>query len=180
MLVFLALLTGCAGTQPPVEHGLVGVDGIACVGTVQTPPAGLVESAESELLARALGKSGAGKLCAGKVFQVISPVSVYRVWHSEKSYTLYGGWWSFTRPQGPQDRYREENAICPSWSALDRLSSCSIKAGAKIVVGPGQSADCQQDQLAYAKSPVNQVFIPNDARNDMLYVENCTAGSEWP
>ncbi len=179
-LFLLVCLAGCAGVTPPPEQALSGIDGIACVGGVASPPEGLVEADDKALLQRALGASGAGKLCGGKVFQAIRPVTVYRVWNSEMSYTLYGGWWSFTLPKGPKDKYREENEICPSWSKLDRMSSCTIRVGTKIVSGPGQSADCSQDQLSYPKSAVNQVFIPNDSRNNVLFVEDCTAGTSWP
>jgi len=130
------------------------------------------------LLKKSLGARTEGKLCTGKVFLAEKPVTVYRVWNSDKNYTIYGSWWSFDSPQGPKIQYRKDNGICPSWSTLDRLSSCTIKVGAKIVVGPGQSAKCAES--TYAKSAVNQVFIPNDSRNDVLFVENCTAGVDWP
>ena len=68
------------------------------------------------------------------------PISVYRVWTKAKSDTQLGRWWSFTPPKGPIDAYRRDNAICSEWSAFDVVSACMLKVGAKIVVGPGQSA----------------------------------------
>jgi len=177
LLVF-ASLGGCAMHTPPDGQTISGIDGIACVGQVNPPPAGLVAADDDALLKTVLGSSGKGMLCAGKVYQATQPVTVYRVWDATKTYTLYGGWWSFNQPQGPRDRYQVENDICPEWSALDRMSSCSIKVGAKIVVGPGQSATCEQSTLP--KSAANQVFIPNDSRNNVLFVENCSEGVVWP
>jgi len=58
------------------------------------------------------------------------------------------------------------------------MTSCSIKIGTKIVVGPGQSANCED--FTYPKSAVNQVYIPNNSRNDLIFIENCTAGLPWP
>ena len=178
--VFLLLycLVGCAGVGTVSDHALVGVDGIVCAGQIEMPPVGLVEAEDTDLLTKSLGASGEGKLCAGRVFVAKQPVMVYRVWNSEKSYTVYGGWWSFNQPMGPKKRYREDNEICPSWSALDRMTSCTIKVGTKIVVGPGQSAQCEA--FTYAKSAVNQVYVPNDSRNAVVLVENCTEGVVWP
>ena len=151
----------------------------ACVGEVVTPPEGLVAATDDALLASAIGAPTAGALCKGKVFVAAKPVTVYRVWDSSKSYTLYGRWWSFNLPQGPRDKYRVDNDICPEWSPLNIMSSCTIKAGTKVVVGPGQSAKCADGSVLPA-SAVNQVYIPNDSKNNVLYVENCTPGTVWP
>lgn len=150
-----------------------------CVGDVVTPPAGLVASSDEALLAKAIGAPEAGKLCKGKVFVAEKAVTVYRVWDSAKSYTLYGGWWALDMPKGPRDEYRVKNDICPEWSPLNIMSSCTIKVGTKVVIGPGQSAKCADGSVLPA-SATNQVFIPNDSRNNVLYVEGCTAGTVWP
>lgn len=154
-----------------------------CAGTVQPPPPGFTEVNDPDLLAKAIGAPEQGKLCTGKVYQLDSQadklVVVYRVWDASRPYTSVGSWWSFDSPQGPRDAYRAQNEICPDWSALNKVSMCTIKPGSKIVVGPGQSAKCSAD-LTYPTSPANQVFIPNDTRNNMVYVENCTEGEDWP
>ncbi|MBY4675200.1 hypothetical protein K6T12_01165 [Marinobacterium sp. CAU 1594] len=173
LLFSSVLLAGCAATGPQSQrtHTVAGIDGVACVGQVMSPPGGFVEVMDPPLLEKALGVSGKGGLCEGRVFEAAEPVAVYRVWNSDKSYTLYGGWWSFEPPHGTKAQYREANAICPSWSTLDRVSRCTLKVGSRVVVGPGQSAQCQD--FSYAKSAVNQVYIPNDARNDLVYVKDC-------
>ncbi len=150
-----------------------------CVGNIQAPAVGLEATSDPELLQSALGQPDKGQLCMGQVFVATAPVKVYRVWDQAKSYTLYGRWWSFMLPKGPTDQYREANAICPNWSVLNQMSSCTLKVGSKIVVGPGQSADCGEG-LVYPKSAVNQVYINNDSRNNVLWVENCDPGSNWP
>lgn len=179
-LIFIAsgCLAACSAVPIYSQSKTVGTDGIACVGNVMQTPPGLVETENAALLAEARGASGEGKLCAGKVFRVTHPLTVYRVWDGAKSYTEYGRWWSFSPPQGPRESYREANEICASWSALDRLSACMLKAGALIVIGPGQSASC--GSTSYAKSAVNQVYVPNDSKNGQLYVENCIPSEKWP
>ena len=164
----LALLGAC--TSLPRQTG--------CVGTVMHPPAGLAETSDAALLASAIGEPGKGALCMGKVFVVDKPVRVYRVWDAAKSYTLPGRWWSFSVPVGPRDTYRVANDICPEWSPLDIMSSCMIKSGTKIVIGPGQSAQCDAGLLP--ASATNQVYIPNDSRNNVVLVENCSSGTDWP
>lgn len=151
----------------------------SCVGEIITPPAGLVASTDDALLAKAIGAPEAGKLCKGKIFVAEKPITVYRVWDSSKSYTLYGGWWSLDVPKGPRNEYAVKNDICPEWSPLNIMSSCTIKVGTKVAIGPGQSAKCADGSVLPASS-VNQVFIPNDSRNNVLYVENCTPGTVWP
>ena len=172
------LLASCSGIATHLKSTAIGKDGIACVGDVMEPPPGLVEAQDDALLAKTLGASGKGNLCTGKVFKVTYPLTVYRVWDNSKSYTVYGSWWSFSPPQGPRDAYREANDICPEWSALDRMSACTLKIGALIVIGPGQSAACAG--TGYAKSKINQVYVPNDSKIGQIFVENCINSDKWP
>lgn len=150
----------------------------SCVGAVSEPPQGLVKIEDQGLLKDAVGEEDAGRLCMGEVFSVSSPVTVCRVWNSEADYTLYGRGWSFELPKGPREAYCEANEVCEEWSPLDVMSSCTLIAGAKIAVGPGQSVKCENG--SYPKSAVNQVYVPNDSRNNILFVENCTQGTPWP
>lgn len=173
------------GAQPPAVAPLQAgpLDGIACVGSVDAPPAGaepLQDKAVAEdMFKRALGADGAGSLCTGQLFRATAAIKVYRVWNSEKDYTQFGSWWSFAPPTAPRERYREENAICEDWSLLDRLIVCDMKVGTNFVIGPGQSATCKVGP-SYPKSATNQVFIPNDGRNDLIFVENCEQKGPWP
>jgi hypothetical protein len=149
-----------------------------CVGEVITPPSGLVEVSDDALLASALGAPGKGALCKGKVYRVDKLLTVYRVWDGSKAYTALGRWWSLNKPVGPRDKYRVDNDICPEWSPLDKMNWCIIKIGTKIVIGPGQSAQCASSLLP--ASATNQVFIPNDTRNNITLVEYCSTPTDWP
>jgi hypothetical protein len=193
-LVLLLSSVGCGGSatvqgtaktpdhEPaPAETSLpaVGpVDGVACVGNIDPIPEGAKEITDEPLAKSAIDETGKGKLCMTRVFEVVAPIKVYRVWNSQKSYTELGKWWSFSKPAGPVDTYREQNAICPEWSDLDRVSVCELKVGAHFAVGPGQSAACTSTK--YEKSAVNQVFIPNDTREQKVYVDHCEQLGAFP
>jgi hypothetical protein len=184
-LILLGVVLSCqkpvpVGPKPVVESPApAAVDGVACVGAISPAPDGLKEVTDEALLQSALAASGKGQLCTGRVYEATKPVIVYRVWNQEKSYTQTGRWWSFDVPKGDVESYRKENAICPEWSALNVVSSCTIKVGTHVVFGPGQSATCEGG-LTYEKSAVNQVYIPNDGLKGQIFVENCTEGKPWP
>ena len=165
----VAWLSACASLPAPRSE---------CVGTIETPPAALVDTSDPALLGSALGQPGKGALCTAQVFVAEQPVKVYRVWDASKPYTAIGSWWSLTAPTGPRDQYRLDNAICPEWSALDKVSYCSIKVGVKVAIGPGQSAQCANAMLPASAN--NQVYIPNDTRNNVVLVEQCSEGADWP
>jgi len=172
--LLLIVVSGCAVHQQVPTGQLAGIDGIACRGAITVPVVGLTAIDDPQLIQSALGKSGEGKLCAGRVYQVTAPLTVYRVWNRSKSYSLYGRWWSLTRPTGPRAKYRKANDICPSWSELNEMIACTVIPGSRLVIGPGQSLTCKD--MTLPASPVNQVYIPNDSRNNILHVENCTEG----
>jgi hypothetical protein len=183
LAVALSLLLACSASPPPSPRtpspgtSSPAPTAGACPGEIHAV-AGLKEVDDPALLQQALGKSGEGKLCAGKVFEATAPITVHRVWNKSEARTLQGRWWSFERPRGPTDDYRRQNAVCPEWSPLDVVSTCRVKVGARLVVGSGQSVTCKE--TSFPASPVNQVFIPNDGKNNVLYVEDCSPGDPWP
>nr|WP_202819722.1 hypothetical protein [Thaumasiovibrio subtropicus] len=79
-----------------------------------------------------------------------------------------GSWWAWEKPAGSVSQYREDYEICYQWSPLDRLVVCDLKPGSKVVVGPGQSAQCSE-YLTYPQSNKQQVYIENAA----TVMENC-------
>ncbi|WPB59296.1 hypothetical protein [Xylophilus sp. GOD-11R] len=149
-----------------------------CVGDIEEPPIGMVAASDESLLTEAIGLPGNGALCKGRVFVVDKPVRVFRVWDGSKPHTQHGRWWSFFPPLGPREKYARDNDICPEWSPLDTVSSCMLKPGARVVMGPGQGAQCADRVLP--PSSVNQVYIPNDGRQQILFVDHCGDGSPWP
>lgn len=200
LIVTVGLLAGC--TTSPQQA--VTNNTTACIGEIQPVPEGLVAADDPELLQTALGGPMQGRLCKGQVFVARQPVLVYRGWNHANPNSLYGSWWTFTEPASTRAQYRVDYAICPSWNPLTRISVCQVKVGSKLVVGPGQSAACPIDQLSYAASPHNQVYLPNTRQStqpsiqpsilpnaqpsaqqnqpqqQLLQVENCRDNLKWP
>jgi hypothetical protein len=177
--VALAFSLGACSTPPRTGGDApTGIDGIACVETTADAVPHAVESADQTLLAEALGASGKGGICAGKVLVVQRSSRVFRVWDARRAATEPGRWWAPIPPGSSREEYRGRYAICSAWSALDRLVSCDMKAGAVVLAGSTQSADC--DEGTYAKSGFVQIYVRNDAAHDQVFVENCRDEGSWP
>ena len=185
-VLLLPLLVACGGAEPPLKAPVGGPEApvaaapAACPGKIEAQD-GLTAVSDDALYKQALGEPTKGSLCTGQVFEAQKPVKVYRVWNKAKGYTKLGRWWSFSAPRGPIEAYRTQNAICPEWSDLDMVSECTLKVGARVVVGPGQSANCKAG--SFPVSPTNQVFIPNETKdpaNQKVFVEACSEGAPWP
>lgn len=177
--VAVSIALAACGHLPREERVTqTGVDGVACVGAIQNTPSGMAETDDPALLSQARAATGKGGICAGKVFTVREKVRVYRVWDASRQYTQMGRWWSLRKPEGPKDKYRHEYAICPSWSALDHLVSCEVTLGASIVIGTTQSAACEDGD--YPKTSLNQVYIPNNAAQNLVLVNDCRDEGAWP
>jgi hypothetical protein len=145
-----------------------------CLGSTALPPtlAGQFDAVnDPTLLQEAIGKPEKGKLCQGKVYQSKpqTKITVYRAWNSTNPNSQYGQWWAFNKPEGRIAQYRSDYEICYQWSPLDKMVSCTLKAGTKIVVGNGQSASCSE-YLSYPVSAKQQIYLV-DAQSA---VENCT------
>lgn len=156
-----------------------GLDGAACVGHAPSQVNGFKAVKDEDLMRYAQGITDKGGLCDSKTFKAIEPVTVYRVYDGSKPHTATGRWWSFTTPTPPKDQYRKDNAICPEWSNLDRMTVCKIKVGTVVALGTTQSATCA-DGTTYPKNATIQVYIPNDGKNQVILVDDCKEQGEWP
>lgn len=178
MLLILAC-SGCA------SYSITDETGEATVATSETPtsplsseinacpgdfnlPVGLEDKfaqvEDDALLQSALGQPKAGKLCQGRVYKVKdnTRVTLYRAWNSTNPNSNMGHWWAFNRPQGQVSQYRADYEICYQWSPLDKLTHCTLKAGSKVVIGTGQSAECSP-YLTYPASAAKQIYLADAA-----------------
>ena len=146
-----ALLLGCASTP--------GSD--RCAGQTQPTLPGMAAVDNPDLLNSALGQPGKGGLCAGQVRRqepADQTVTVYRVYDNNKVNSRLGRWWSFSQPQGPVAAYRAANAICPSWSQLNRVVRCQLKVGAQVAVGPARAPIARRTPITRRRRSTRSTF----------------------
>ena len=145
-----------------------------CIGTTALPAhfQGKFQAIDdAPLLEQAIGEPTKGKLCQGQVYELKqdASVTIYRAWNSTNPGSEKGKWWASSKPTGKTAGYREDYEICYQWSPLDKLTTCKLKAGTKVVIGNGQSAECSA-YLTYPVSAAQQIYIDDAATS----VERCT------
>lgn len=175
------VVSGCAMNAEKPSVGAVS-EADYCLGSTDLPKnlaPYFDEVDDPELLASTIGEPDKGMLCQGKVYQAKedTDVPVYRAWNSTNPNSQFGNWWAFDKPRGLTATYREDYEICYQWSPLDKLVSCTLRAGSKVVVGNGQSATCSQ-YLTYNKSAAQQVYIQN-SEQDTLHCDVKDAEFSW-
>jgi hypothetical protein len=165
-------------TTPPTTP--VTPPPVACAGPVATPPGGLVKDAEPPP-AWAIGAPGKGSLCEGQVFTAKEPVTVYRVfsasWKTSKLAGPAGAYWTLEKPSGTAAQYRTTYEICQEWNDLDMLNECKIEKGAKVILGPGQSATCEKSGGSFPGNAANQLVIVKKA-DGSVPVTNCKESAQ--
>lgn len=163
----LVLLSGCAVNHN--QSGNVTSNGeespppAVCTGQVVAPPAyvpKLTEVDDPALVSESVKGPDQGYLCQAKAYKVNESFEIFRSWNSTNPGSELGNWWAFTMPSGSVSEYRENYAICPSWSPLDRMTRCRVKVGSHLVLGTGQSAFCSK-YLTYPTSSEIQIFLAN-------------------
>lgn len=182
LVIGLALtLFGCASNQ--LEDKAQNVDSEHfCLGSSDLPEnlTNKFEAVDDEaLLNETLGEPKAGALCQGQVYQSKeeTKVTLYRAWNSTNPNSKFGKWWAFDKPTGEVSKYRSDYEICYQWSPLDKLVSCTLKEGTKVVVGTGQSAECSA-YLTYPVSAKQQIYI-DDAASSLESCETLNGEFSW-
>jgi hypothetical protein len=147
---------------------------------VATPPAGFVKEAEAPP-AWSIGAPGKGSLCEGQVFVAKEPVTVYRVfsasWKTSKLAGPTGAYWTLEKPSGTSTQYRTTYEICQEWNDLDMLNECKVEKGAKVILGPGQSATCEKSGGSFPGNAANQVVLVKKA-DGSVPVTNCKESAQ--
>lgn len=93
----------------------------------------------------AINPPGKGGVSTALVVRITRDIPVYRLWNgpgkkdSRGNTNRLGAWWSYDRPAGPADKYRFDYEICRSWNELSWVATCTLKKGAVVAIGPGQS-----------------------------------------
>ncbi len=148
LAVFLPLASACGAGAPP------GGTLPAGPATLALPPQLLGKAvvvadgdpaASRADLASAVKKPGEGGITRGIVVRLIADVPVWRMWSGPAKKDAsgrtnrMGQWWSYDPPRGSQQAYRSDYEICVGWNDLTHVAACTLKKGAVVAVGPGNS-----------------------------------------
>lgn len=112
-------------------------------GKAEVVPKGDPDEARADL-ASAVKAAGEGGLTRGIVVRMTADVPIWRMWSGPtKKYdgrtNRMGQWWSYDAPHGTQSGYRIAYEICASWNDLTYMARCTLKKGAVVAIGPGNS-----------------------------------------
>ncbi len=72
---------------------------------------------------------------------------------------------AFDQPRGTREGYRRAYEICGAWNTLTWVAGCTLKQGAVVAIGPGQSVSAEEcgDSSGYEAYGVNphawQVYV---------------------
>lgn len=139
----LAVLAGCATTARDPLGLPATLQGRAELLRLDDP------DYERAMAFNALKKPGDGGVLGVAVVRITQELPVYRLWNgpavkdARGNTNRLGGWWSADKPQGPVAQYRTDYEVCNAWNQLTWLASCTLRPGAVVVVGPGQSVSAQ-------------------------------------
>lgn len=122
-------------------------------------------------LPNAVKPPGQGGLLSGAVIRLHADTPVYRLWSgpakkdARGNTNRIGQWWSFDRPKGSRQGYREAYEICLSWNDLTYVAQCTLRKGAVVSVGPGNSVSAQTCNDASGKE-----VYPENRRDFQIFI----------
>ncbi len=150
---------------------LLSLPALARGGALQLPPrlkgkAVVLAPSDPDYARAALDKGvkvrGGGGLSAGIVVKLNADLVVYRLYNGPKwtdsqgRNNRFGQWWTYDRPHGTQTDFRRDYAVCQGWNEVSWVTTCKLKKGSVVAIGPGQSVDqdtCAKKGESY---PANQ------------------------
>lgn len=97
-------------------------------------------------VAAAVKPEGQGGVSRALVVRLSQDLPVYRMWNgpvTSGNSNRLGGWWAFDAPRGSREGYRRAYEICGTWNQLAWVATCTLKSGAVVAIGPGQSVSAQ-------------------------------------
>lgn len=131
----MAVLSACAvpSSVPPLPPGLAD--------TVEVLDVADPAYAQANVAA-AVKPAGQGGVSQAVVIRLRQDMAVYRLWNGPGAVAgnnRLGSWWAFDPPRGTQEGYRRAYEICGTWNQLAWVAQCTLKQGAVVAIGPGQS-----------------------------------------
>lgn len=113
-------------------------------------------------LTSAVKPAGEGGISEGMVVRLTADIPVWRMWSgpakkdARGNTNRLGQWWGYETPHGTQQKYRTDYEICQSWNDLTWMAKCTLKKGAVVAVGPGQSVSAKTCGAPSEEYPANK------------------------
>lgn len=135
---------------------------------------------------------GQGGVSEAQVVRLTRDLPVYRLWNgpakvnSAGQTNRLGPWWSFDPPTGAVSSYRNNYEICLSWNDLTWAARCTLKKGAVVAIGPGQSVAVETcnnpaGPEQYGANPRDwQVYVNQPWAQPASVFECPPAGADYP
>jgi hypothetical protein len=107
---------------------------------------------------------GEGNVSRAMVIQLTQDIHVFRLWSGPDKKDAngrtnrIGSWWTYDPPRGAATQYRVDYEICRAWNDLTFVATCTLKEGAIVAIGPGNSvsADTCGDKAGQEHYPANE------------------------
>lgn len=121
----------------------------------------------------AVKPAGQGGISEALVIYMLEDIPVYRMWNgpnkldSRGNTNRMGSWWSYDAPVGTVNQYRVNYEICKSWNDLTWMATCTLKKGAVVAIGPGQSVTAET-----CGDPTGKENYPANPRDWQLFVNS--------
>jgi len=160
LALFAATAVGCS-TVMSVQHIELSLP------PQLTGKATVLKTSDSDypraVLKNAVKQIGGGGISDGLVMKTTEDLNVYRLWNGPNkkdkngNTNRLGSWWSYVPPIGDVGTYRINYEVCNNWNDLTWVAICTLKAGAVVAIGPGQSVSSVtcQDQTGKETYPSN-------------------------
>lgn len=115
-------------------------------------------------VAAAIKSAGASGIAQALVVRLTEDVPVWRMWSgpakkdARGNTNRLGQWWTYDSPHGDQQQYRQDYEICRAWNDLTWMARCTLKKGAVVAIGPGQSVTAKEcgDPTGEESYPANE------------------------
>lgn len=124
------------------------------------------------MVSAAVKPAGMGGVSDALVVKTSQDITVYRMWNGPNrldargNTNRLGGWWSYDAPAGSAAGYRRNYEICLGWNDLTWVATCTLKAGAVVAIGPGQSVSAET-----CGDPTGHEQYPANGRDWQLYLD---------
>jgi hypothetical protein len=160
-----ALLAGCARhpavtpASPTAPFQLPAV----LASSAEALPPGAAGYARADLPS-AVKAPGEGNVSRAMVIQLTQDIRVFRLWSGPDKKDAngrtnrIGSWWTYDPPRGAAAQYRVDYEICRAWNDLTFVATCTLKKGAIVAIGPGNSVSAETcgDKTGHEHYPANE------------------------